>query len=385
VASVGETPRDQRIRVSASKRALQAGFMNLPKPENNFELVVPDEEEGADEGDVEGGESVEDAAQRDARIKKRKEEEERRELARRSEVIKRGLPRPANVDVSGLFEQLNLVDYDGDEGEDETRDADRLLNTELVQLVEHDSIVYPLPGTTRPGSAAVSTYTPPDDDSLEEASNEIHQEMAKLLGFPTASPSQVKEGLMKLAKAEADGEGGLRPEDWEESWACIKKRLVYDVKMNKWVEPSELSETERVEGYGYVLERKRESMSKESAKLAKVEKKLGIILGGYQHVGHSLSQRVESGFEKLRQTSIELDVFKRLKEGEVIVGQRRVSALEEEVEGLEVKERMGQSRYEELGRIREEAVGRIAELEERVMEFAETVNEERLGEMQGVV
>jgi hypothetical protein len=51
------------------------------------------------------------------------------------------------------------------------------------------------------------------DDSLEEASNEIHQETAKTLGFPTASPSQVREELMKLAKAEADGEGGLGHKD----------------------------------------------------------------------------------------------------------------------------------------------------------------------------
>jgi len=370
----------ERLRVSASKRALQAGFMNLPKPENNFELVVPDEEEGADGDDVEGEGvlSVEDAAQRDARIKKRKEEEERRELARRSEVIKCGLPRPANVDVSAVFERLNMVD-DGDEGNE---DVDRLLNTELVQLVRHDSLVYPLPGTTLPGTS-VSDYTPPDDESLAQASDEIHQELATLLGFPSASPGQVKEGLMKLSKAEADGEGGPGRADWEGSWASIRKKLVYSVKMDKWVDSSELSEAERVEGYGYVLQQKKESMAREAAKLAKVEKKLGIILGGYHRVGQSLSQKVESGFEKLRDASIELNVFKRLKAGEeAVVGHKRVTALEDEVEKLEVRERMGQMRYEELGRIREEMVERITELEERVMEFAEGVNEERLREME---
>jgi pre-mRNA-splicing factor CDC5/CEF1 len=376
----------ERLRVSASKRALQAGFTNLPKPENNFELVVPDEEEGVDGDDMEGegGISVEDAAQRDARIKKRKEEEERRELARRSEVIKCGLPRPANVDVSAVFEKLNMADDgDGSDEGDGNEDVDRLLITELVQLVHHDSLVYPLPGTTRPGSSAVFTYTPPDDDSLEQASYEIHQELATLLGFPSASPGQVKEGLMKLAKAEADGEGGLGRADWEGSWACIKKKLVYGVKMDKWVDPSELSDAERVEGYSYMLQQKKESMSKEAAKLSKVEKKLGIILGGYQRVGQSLSQKVESGFEKLRDASIALNVFKRLKDGEDgVVGHKRVTTLEEEVGRLEVRERMGQSRYEELGKIREEMVERITELEERVMEFAEGVNEERLREME---
>jgi pre-mRNA-splicing factor CDC5/CEF1 len=154
------------------------------------------------------------------------------------------------------------------------------------------------------------------------------------------------------------------------------------VKTNKWVEPTELSEAERVEGYGYLLEQKRESMAKESAKLAKVEKKLGITLGGYQRVGQSLQERIESGFQKLREASIALGVFTRLKGGEEgVVVQRRVSVLEEEVGRLEVRERMGQARYEELGRIREEMVGRVGELEERVMEFAERVNEERLREM----
>ena len=375
---VTETPRDLRVRLSTSKRMLQVGFKNLPRPENNFELVVPDEEV-SEEGDAEVGDGVEDAAQRDERNKKKREEEERRELARRSEVIKRGLPRPVNVDVSGLFDGLNLAEYDGDEGEDEYQYGSRLLNTELVQLVHHDSIVYPLPGTTRPGSS-VSTYTPPDDDLLERASSEINQELASLLGFPSASPAQVKEGLMKLAKAEAEG---LGREGWKESWACVRERLVYDVRTKRWVEPTELSEAERVEGYGYLLEQKRETMSKESAKLAKVEKKLGIILGGYQRVGQSIAERIESGFEKLREAWIELGAFKRLKESEEgVVGQKRVRMLQEEVEKLEVREKLGQARYEDLGKLREDMVGRVAELEERFMEFAERINEERMREME---
>jgi hypothetical protein len=74
-----------------------------------------------EEGDVEceGRESAE-AEHRDLRINKGKEEEGRKELARRLEVIKGGLSRPAKVDVSGLLEKLNLVDdYNDGEGNDE--------------------------------------------------------------------------------------------------------------------------------------------------------------------------------------------------------------------------------------------------------------------------
>ena len=46
---IGNTPREQRLRVSSTKTALRAGFMSLPKPENNFELLVPEDEENEED------------------------------------------------------------------------------------------------------------------------------------------------------------------------------------------------------------------------------------------------------------------------------------------------------------------------------------------------
>ena len=68
----GDTPREQRIRMSSAKRTLQAGFASLPKPENNFELLVPEDEEEGQSGDIV---KEEDAAERDARLKRMREEE----------------------------------------------------------------------------------------------------------------------------------------------------------------------------------------------------------------------------------------------------------------------------------------------------------------------
>src|SRR6266481_4296812 len=62
---VVDTPREQRLRNDSAKRALKAGFMSLPKPENNFELLVPEDEE--EDGEQVNGFviSEEDAAERD--------------------------------------------------------------------------------------------------------------------------------------------------------------------------------------------------------------------------------------------------------------------------------------------------------------------------------
>ena len=95
------------MRGDSSKRSLQASFRNLPKPETNFELLIPDDE-GEDESESGKVLSEEDAAERDARIKRRKEEDGAT-LARRSEAVKHGLPRSQNVDLERLLKDLSLT------------------------------------------------------------------------------------------------------------------------------------------------------------------------------------------------------------------------------------------------------------------------------------
>jgi len=126
------------------------------------------------------------------------EEEERKTLARRSQPLQLALPRPANVDISRLLGDLDLDDEDLFP---ELRKAQRLINVELANLLHHDAITYPLPGTTKAGSL-LSSYVAPDDEAIEAAKLAIHEELANSVGFPAANPNQLREGLLKLAKTE---------------------------------------------------------------------------------------------------------------------------------------------------------------------------------------
>ncbi|PPQ90126.1 hypothetical protein CVT25_012295 [Psilocybe cyanescens] len=369
-SAAGETPRDQRLRNNFARNALKAGFMTLPKPENNFELLVPDDE------DVEASEtkvlSVEDAADRDAALKRMQEEEERKALARRSKPVQLGLPRPSNVDLSHILESLSL-DNDVDP---ELSEAQKLINAELAELLQHDSIAYPLPGTTKAAGTSQSMYVPPDDDALEVAKAAVHSELAAMTGFPTASPEQLKEGLLKLSKTEAS----TIPEGV--SWAAIKNRLAYDTSTKSWVEPASLSADARVEGYAALLEDNRAVMTKEASKAAKMEKKLGVTLGGYQARAGTLVKRISTAFEEMQKGKLDMESFSRLRANETAVGPRRVDALREEVEKLEFRERMLQMRYKELTAEKEESEKRVAVLEEKVMEDAEAYNEAQLAAME---
>ncbi|KII88811.1 hypothetical protein PLICRDRAFT_42049 [Plicaturopsis crispa FD-325 SS-3] len=364
-SAIGDTPREVRLRTNSAKQALKAGFGSLPKPENNFELLIPEDEE--EEPHV-NGLSIEDAAERDARNKRRQEEEERRALARRSQAVQLGLPRPPNVDLERLLEDLNV----GDDVEPELRDASRLVNAELVQLMQHDSIAHPIPGTSRPGGSR-SFYEMPDDSFIATARSEIQVELAASLGFPNATEAQIREGLVALSKSE--------DVDESTSWAHIRQQLTFDPVSKTWVEPSKLPPEQRIAGYNAILDESRELMTKEANKAAKSEKKLNITLGGYQARSKALAKRITDAFEELQKTKVDYESFSRLGVNEAAAGPRRVAALKEEVETLERREKMLQERYAELDAERRASEGRVAALEEKVMAEAEALNEAALAEM----
>lgn len=366
-SSIGDTPRDRRGRPGPGVSALKSAFANLPKPENNFELLVPEEE--ADEASADTVQIEEDAAERDARLRRQREEEDRKEFARRSQAVQKGLPRPAVVDVDKLLENLSLAP-------DETPElgpARKLIDSEMVMLLQHDAIAFPLPGTTLPGGTR-STYELPEDDIVDKAKALIHAELAASLGFPNANPAQVSEGLSATATAEELNEDVL--------WDKQREKLAYDAKTSTWVDPESLSFEDRLAGYDALLRDDREAIAREAKKAVKVEKKLGVQLGGYQTRFRALAKRATDAFDELQKGQIELNSFIQLHVNEQAAGPRRVEALKQEVDKLERRERYLQERYQELARDKEESEARVVALEEKIMAEAEALNDEALAQLE---
>ena len=363
---VGQTPRELRMRTDTTKRSLQASFKSLPKPENNFELLVPEED------DEDGGPgkvlSEEDAAERDARIRRRREEEERAALARRSQVLQRGLPRPPNVDLERLLEDLSLVPTT----ESEQQSVQQLVDLELARLMQHDALVNPLPGTAHPGGTP-SNYEPPPDAYVAEAKVAIHRELAGALGFPEAPEEQVRDAVRALSIDDA-----AAAVDEQASWVHLRASLLPDTASGAWVPSERLDADTRAAGYKVVMEERKTAVGREAARAAKVEKKLGVVLGGYTTRAGELGKRLGSAGAAILEMTFEFESFSRLHATESAMGPGRVAALREEVEKLEARERALQNLYAELEKEKREAEDRVAALEERVMEEAEKLNEAAL-------
>lgn len=366
---VPATPRDQRLRESAAKRALKAGFLNLPQPENNFELLVPEDE---DEEEATGVIlSQEDAEERDARLKRQREEEERKALARRSQAVQRGLPRPPVVNLEALMQNLSV-----DDEVDEHSSARRLVDAELAALLQHDAIAHPLPGTSLPGSTE-SAYELPEDDFVADAKSQVQRELATVFGMPGALEEDVRAKITSAASWD-DVDSSL-------SWASIRPALAFDSSSGRWVDKANLSPEARAAGYAAVLGESREGMSREASKATKMEKKLGVTLGGYQARSTALTKKITEAFGALQAASVDHASFVRLQVNEGAAGPARSTALREEVEKIERRARALQEKYAELDAERREAEARVAAAEEKVMLEAEALNEVALAEMDAVV
>jgi pre-mRNA-splicing factor CDC5/CEF1 len=356
------------MRMDSTKRSLQASFKSLARPENNFELLVPD-----DEGEDDAGSgkvlSEEDAAERDARIRRRKEEEERAALARRSQVVQLGLPRPPNVDLERLLKDLSLVP--AHEGEQEA--VQRLIDLEIAQLMKHDSLAHSIPGTAHPGGT-LSTYEPPPDTYVAAAKAAIHHELASALGFPNVPEEQARNAVRALSV------GDDAAVDESASWVHLRGTLLLDTSSGSWVPADDLDANARAAGYKAVLEERRTAVAREAARATKVEKKLGVVLGGYVARAEELGRRLGTASVGIREVAVEYESFARLRATESAMGPARVATLKEEVERLEGRERALQGLYAELEKEKREAEGRVAALEERVMEEAELLNEAALAE-----
>ncbi|KAG8786519.1 Pre-mRNA-splicing factor cef1 [Ceratobasidium sp. 428] len=181
---IGDTPREERMRAAA---------VVLPEDENEIE---------EDERTV----TVEDTAERNARMKKLQEEEERKALERQTSVVKRDLPRPMHVDRDQLLRALRVTS----DAPSVLSGAQVLIDQELVDLIPHVTIAHPLPGTPYPGGT-LSMYDMPDDDDIVAATLAVHAE----LGIIGASPEEVKKGVV-LAAGQEDLGGELL------SWAYLR-------------------------------------------------------------------------------------------------------------------------------------------------------------------
>jgi pre-mRNA-splicing factor CDC5/CEF1 len=139
-----------KAREKQLKSILAAQLKSLPEPEFTYDIALP-EVQGDDEA-PKGPTKPEDAADIMAREEKKKRDAEQAELARRSTVLKRALPRPnitpSNRDavLQASEDVVNAMASLPDNKafvKEELKKASAAINAEALTLVAHEAFKYP--------------------------------------------------------------------------------------------------------------------------------------------------------------------------------------------------------------------------------------------------
>uniref|UniRef100_A0A0B6ZFC9 Uncharacterized protein n=1 Tax=Arion vulgaris TaxID=1028688 RepID=A0A0B6ZFC9_9EUPU len=320
---------------------LRKGLAGLPIPRNDYEIVVPEDEQGAD-GDVRGTRrSVEDQADLDDRADWDKEQHRLSELKLRSQVVQRSLPRPSDINT-------NILRPSGpnDAPLTELQKAEELIKQEVLIMLYHDAVYCPTDansGTGSKGTAPQKTaanqiaylayldknpYTEVDPDDMKKAHEMLQKEM-----------QVVKEGM---------GHGELSQESFAQVWEECYSQVLFLPGQNRYTRANLASKKERIESIEKRLETNRNHMMKDAKTAAKLEKKLRILLGGYQSRAQGLIKQLQELTEQNENTSVELSTFQHLRQHEMGAIPKRLESLTEDVQRQTERERELQKRFGEL-------------------------------------
>lgn len=262
----GETPIALKNYQKQVKDALRDKLATLPAPRNDYEIVVPDDEA---EGDAQDSSHtfVEDQTDVDARIIAEGKAAQAAELARRSQVVQKDLPRPLEINTT-ILRPPNEADLTG------MQKAEELIKQEMITMLHYDAMLNPVPyPVNAPPKKPTSLqqlqaylnqnpYNQYDDDELEVAKEMLKEEM-----------QVVKNGM---------AHGDLSVENYSQVWEECLSQVLYLPSQMRYTRANLASKKDRFDSLEKKLEQNRRHMAKEAKRCAKTEKKLKILTGGYQ-------------------------------------------------------------------------------------------------------
>lgn len=376
--SLRELAKEERRRAKRARKELEEALANLPAPQFEYELAVPDDVtmEEVDEGERMGrAVMVKDRADEDAEELERMRKEAERLYEEQSSVMKRDeLPRPQGGAVSRrLRTAASSVDAEGkEEGKSSLDNAAALIHEEMATLINHDARSRPLlPDKSDPivAGAMIDKGGKKDKKDKKDKKRKRHQLTEEIPEmpldyFPEESLEDAKRMLEEELKAVIQERRSLLSSAsgvYNESDEDVTTAAVADIlkASNQGASDASFSMDKGASGWNSdgrdavaTLKAERAALQEGIKSLAKacakIEHKLQVQTGGYLSRSASLIDASFHSFAELQHSQIERGVYARLHAHEKRGAAGRAERLAEELGRLERVEAEKQRRYGEL-------------------------------------
>jgi pre-mRNA-splicing factor CDC5/CEF1 len=352
--SLRELAREERRRAKRARRDLEEALANLPTPQFEYELGVP-EDAAMEEADED---------ERTAMIAKDKADFDREEMERlqmmaekmyeeQSSVIKRGeLPRPrGGMDVlcrlnGSLGDGLEMSDNDA-----ALDAATRQIHMEMATLINHDARSNPIILEFDPIITGISGGVKKDKKGKKRKHQSTMEDIPEvsLDYFPEKALDSAKQLLAEEFKVLVQEKRELLSSAkgiYHEDDADVLNALVKEtVAASRDGANQGVDEIDTLQAEYTALQSATQSLVMSNAKL---EQKLQIQTGGYCQRSNAIIDSTLHSFAELQHSRIEQRVYSRLRAHETKGVVSRLEQLTEEVETLEGEEMNKQKKYGEL-------------------------------------
>lgn len=305
--NVTETPAAYKHYQRQIKSSLREGLSSLPAPKNDYEIVVPDDEQ-EEEPSESANISVEDQADIDEKRIQAEKERQRKEMLLRSQVIQRNLPRPLEINSSVLRPANEM------QGLNDLQKAEELIKQEMITMLHYDALHDPvlIPGANVPPQKKQQHLNYLEGHRYSEVSVADREIAGKFL---KQEMQVVKAGM---------AHGDLSLESYSQVWQECLSQVLYLPSQNRYTRANLASKKDRIESFEKRLEQNRKHMAREAKKCSKVEKKLKTLLGGYQARAHSLIKQLQDTYDQIEQNFLSLSTFKFLENMETAAIPKRL-------------------------------------------------------------
>jgi len=359
--SIKEMARAERRAAKRARKELEIALANLPAPQFEYELAVPDAITDDDERDDAKPQTEQDAAELEAEELARLEQEAAKLYAKRSSVVKRlDLPRPTGA----INEDLIFQSTSSKEG-NET--AQQLLDEELLVLLQHDAFKHPFVRIDedfendkkkskkgkkkRKKSQSTTAPAGPPKRPLGYIEEEYLDMAKELLEEEYETVIQEKRSIVSnngsFIESENQVQVILKTNTIKQSIDSVSDHMFVDGDdncPNMWVTASEScsDKISSLETEYTAIKTKVEAMRKKTNKL---EAKLSIVNGGYTKRDAVLNTAILQDFAEYQNSRIEEKVYKVLMQHEQRGMADRIDKLQVECEELEKVEASLQKQY----------------------------------------
>ena len=319
---------------------LRMGLASLPAPKNDYEIVVPeDNEDGAEMGD-DSSTMIEDQSDVDNRKIEAARQAAEAALAKRSSAVKRDLPRPVEVNHA-VLRPLN-----SDPPLNELQKAEELIKREMILMLHHDCLESP----TIAQMGGREKAKKGERGIVNEATHRNYLDKHQWREFTKEELDVAKEMMEEEREVVKAGmqHGELSLEAYTQVWEECLGQVLYLPGQQRYTRAHLASKKDRIESLEKQLETNRSHMTKEAKKASKTEKKLKILTGGYQSRAAGLIKQLTDSADQLENSRLEMTTFKELRINETNAIPRRLAAITEDVKKQTDREKELQASYREV-------------------------------------